>query len=238
MQKAHSPINWKNYPSEDTPVNETNLNKMDGAINEIDNRVCEMYISKFDKTSASGLIRDVTLNSDTGVLTIYFYDGSSKAISTNMAKIAVNIAYDAENERLVLTMPDGTYTYVNMSALITQYEFLDSDTLTFTVNENGKVTATIRKGSVTADMLQPDYLADIIVQVGIVTQKAEEAAAQASIATTEADRAKTEADKAAQYSSVIAPNFYLDIDTMTLYMKDGVGVDFKLVGGTLYWKIV
>ena len=29
MNKAHVPINWENYPSDETPLNERNLNKMD-----------------------------------------------------------------------------------------------------------------------------------------------------------------------------------------------------------------
>lgn len=39
MNKAYSRINWQNAPSEATALNETNLNKMDSAIDTIDDRV-------------------------------------------------------------------------------------------------------------------------------------------------------------------------------------------------------
>lgn len=43
MNKAYNRINdgkgWKNYPSDETPLNEQNLNKQDIALDEIDNRV-------------------------------------------------------------------------------------------------------------------------------------------------------------------------------------------------------
>lgn len=55
---------------------------------------------------------------------------------------------------------------------------------------------------------------------------------------TDADRAKEEADRASQYSQIIAPGFYFDIDTATLYMKGGAGVDFIVDNATLYWKII
>lgn len=42
MQKAYSRINWENDPSTNTPINENNLNKMDKAIDEIDNRVISL----------------------------------------------------------------------------------------------------------------------------------------------------------------------------------------------------
>ena len=37
--KAYTRIVWQNSPITDTPLNATNLNKMDAALNEIDNRV-------------------------------------------------------------------------------------------------------------------------------------------------------------------------------------------------------
>lgn len=54
----------------------------------------------------------------------------------------------------------------------------------------------------------------------------------------EADRATTEADRASQYASIVAPGFYVNLDTMELYMKAGVGVDFLVVDGNiLCWKV-
>ena len=38
MQKIYSRINWENFPSEKTAVNESNLNKMDLAIDNLDDR--------------------------------------------------------------------------------------------------------------------------------------------------------------------------------------------------------
>lgn len=46
MQKAHTLINWENYPSDSTPMNETNLNKTDRAIDIIDDRVITLDTTK------------------------------------------------------------------------------------------------------------------------------------------------------------------------------------------------
>lgn len=54
----------------------------------------------------------------------------------------------------------------------------------------------------------------------------------------QAERAKIEADKAEKYADITAPNFYLDLDNMVLYIKDGVGVDFVLdENNILYWAV-
>lgn len=49
--------------------------------------------------------------------------------------------------------------------------------------------------------------------------------------------AKNEADRAAQYSEIIAPDFYLEETTMQLYMKAGGGVDFGVYDGVIAWRI-
>ena len=46
MNKAYKRINWKNRPSTATPMNETNMNKMDYALDAVDTRVVELYNQK------------------------------------------------------------------------------------------------------------------------------------------------------------------------------------------------
>ena len=43
MQKIYSRINWENTPSTETPLNETNLNRIDAALDVIDDRVVDLY---------------------------------------------------------------------------------------------------------------------------------------------------------------------------------------------------
>lgn len=236
MQKAHGRINWENYPSQKTAVNEDNLNKMDAALDEIDNRVITLDTTKATKVEVSELFSGVAFDESTGIITFTRKNGSQITIDTKLEKLAINFAYDPVEEKLVITLNDGTNQYVNLSALITVYEFLDSDTIAFAI-EGGKVKAIVKEGSINGKHLQPDYLADITVQAEIATQKASEAVTQTTISTMEADRAKTEADRASQYSSIVAPDFYVDIDTMTLYQKTGVGVDFIAEENILCWKI-
>lgn len=166
MQKAYSPVRWENYPSEASPLNEENLNKMDTAIDVIDDRVCSMETTKLDKATANGMVKDVSFNEVTGIFTITYLNGSTSRLDTKMEKLAVNFTYDSAGQRLVVTLEDGTVQYVDMKALVTQYEFIDSTTLVFSADSSGKITATIKAGSITEDMLQPKFLADIRAEVG------------------------------------------------------------------------
>ncbi len=183
MQKVYSRINWENYPSDSTPINETNLNKIDSAVDSIDNRVISIDTTKASKSEVSSLVSEITYDEDTGTFTITKMNGSSFTIDTKLEKIAINFAYDPVNEQIIITLDDGTKQYIDLSALITQYEFLESSTIAFEVDSAGKVSAKIKNASVTEEMLQPNYLADIKVQVA----KAEKSQSAAELSETNAN---------------------------------------------------
>lgn len=164
MTKAHENQNWENFPSMETPVNEQNLNKLDRSVDELDNRIIVHEEVKATKEEVAPLIKDVQFNEKTGVFTFTKKDGSSFKIDTLLETILTNWEYDEVNQRLILTMEDGNKQYVDLSALITQYEFLESETITFVVGEDGKVSAKVRDGSIQEKHLQPNYLAEIKVE--------------------------------------------------------------------------
>lgn len=165
MEKAHSRINWENYPSIATPLNETNLNKMDAALDEVDNRVLGLDTAKLDKATANTMVKDVSFDEETGIFTIELLNGTTKTIDTKLEKIATNFRYDYNSQILWLTLNDGSEQGINMSSLISQYEFSDSDTIDFSVGSDGKISAIVKEGSITEDKLQPNFLADVKTEV-------------------------------------------------------------------------
>lgn len=230
MQKAYNPPVWENKPSTNTPLNETNLNRLSQGVSEIDNRVITLDLMKFDKTDAQYCIKKIEYDKATGKFTITSVSGATAVIDTMLEKLAVNFDYDPTTQQLIITLDDGTKKYADLSALITQFEFQESDTIYFTVTEDGKVKGNIKDGSITDEMLRTDYLADITIQ-------AEKAGASASAAAKSSNQAKLDADRAETYARITEPKFYLDETTMQLYMKDGIGVDFVMVDNILYWKV-
>lgn len=190
-QKAYGRINWENYPSDKTPLNEANLNKIDYAVNEVDNRVLELDVKKLDLAVANGMVKSLTYNQGNGVFTITYLNGSSDTIDTKLEKLAVNFSYDQTAQQLIITLDDGTTQKVDMSALITQYEFSDTDTVAFAADGGGKVSANVKNGSITEDKLQPNYLADIKVEVAKAQSSAAAAASSETNAKASENAAKT-----------------------------------------------
>lgn len=163
MQKAFQRINWQNYPSEETPLNESNLNRMDGALNEIDNRVVAMDTSKADAVIVNNLVKNITIDDETGEVTITKENGTQTVLQTTLNKIAINFAYDYDTQEIVLTLNDGSEERIDISSLIQNNEFANTETIQLNVSQAGIVTGNIVLHSITDEHLRQDYLADIRV---------------------------------------------------------------------------
>ena len=198
MNKAYGRIDWQNYPSDETPINESNLNKIDTATDEIDNRVITLDTTKATKAEVSTLVQDVEFKEKTGIITFTKKNGSKITIDTQIEKIAVNFSYNAGTQQIILTLIDGTKQYIDLAALITQYEFLDSDTVAFSSDSTGKVSAIVKEASIQEKHLQPNYLADIKVEV------AKAQANQSAAAKSESNAKASETAAAASESNAAA----------------------------------
>ncbi len=202
MNKAYNRINWENYPSDATPLNEANLNSLDSATDTIDDRVITLDTTKATKTEVATLVSDVTFEESTGIITITKKNGSRVTIDTQMEKIAVNFTYNPTTQQIILTLIDGTKQYIDLSALITQYEFLDTDTVAFIIDTDGKVSAIVKEGSIKEEHLEPNYLAKVKVEVA----KAQTSASNAAKSEDNARSAATEAQASATAAATSKSN--------------------------------
>lgn len=186
MNKTYSRIVWENYPSDKTPVNERNLNKIDVAVDEMDNRIIVLEETKATKVEVSPLFKEVAYDEQTGIITFTRKNGATVTIDTPMEKIQTGIYYNPITEMLVLPLIDGTSMEVDLSRLMKFDEFIDSDTIAFSVKANGTVTAIVKEESIEEKHLRPDYLADIKTEV------AKAQASQQAAATSETNAKKSE----------------------------------------------
>lgn len=242
MQKIYSRIKWENLPSEKTAVNESNLNKMDLAIDNLDDRVVAMDASKVDLTKANELVKEILWDESKGTLTVVKMNGSKAVIDTKLEKLAVNFKYDPESQQLIITLDDGMTQNVDLSALITEYEFTDSDTIAFEIGSDGKVSAIVKEGSIGEKHLRPDYLADIKVESAKAVNSATNAKTSETNAAKSAADAKGSADRAQGIESEInkkltMTEFDVNEDGELIY-TDNAAYNFVVDNdGNLNWEV-
>lgn len=194
-------INWENKSTSlKTPLNESNLNKMDKAIEELCSNLdiahTESDVKKLDKSSANKLLSETpTWDSDTGILTFKFFDGTQFSVDFNIEKIPVSFSMDSAG---VITMEtaDGTRWTADISkAIPSAYTFSNGERITFTetTGEDGakKITADLVKGSITDEYLATDFLAKITSNVNAASSSAASAASSATDAAADAKLAQS-----------------------------------------------
>ena len=241
-QKIYSREYWENLPSEKTAINRNRLNNIEGGIDAIDDRVCALDTTKVDLTKANELVKEILWDESNGTLTVVKMNGSKAMIDTKLEKLAVNFKYNPESQQLVITLDDGTTQNVDLSALITQYEFTDSDTIAFAIGSDGKVSAIVKEGSIQEKHLRPDYLADIKVESAKAVNSATNAKASETNAAKSATDAKDSADRAQEIENEInkkltMTEFDVNEDGELIY-TDNSAYNFVVDNdGNLNWEV-
>lgn len=240
-QKIYSREYWENLPSEKTAINRNRLNNIEGGIDAIDDRVCALDTTKVDLTKANELVKEILWDESNGTLTVVKMNGSKAVIDTKLEKLAVNFKYNPQTQQLVITLDDGTAQNVDLSSLITEYEFLDSDTIAFEIT-GGKVKAIVKNGSITEDKLQPNFLADIKVESAKATASAKSAKESETKAEKSATDAKDSADRAQGIEDEInkkltMTEFDVNEDGELIYMDNAAYNFFVDNDGNLNWEV-
>lgn len=247
----YSVINWKNRPSTATALGATNLNHMDKGILECAKNILQLSQDKAENSTVNGMVKDVSIDMDTWIVTVTKQDGTVSTYDLPIEQVVVNFTITDDNI-LVLTLEDGTQKLVDISRFV--YSFDSSATIAMSMTDR-HVTATVVDGSITMDMLEAS-IKSTFLQYKMDAETAEANALQYSrdskryavggVMEGDAEdnaeyyyqQAKIQADMAAEYAGVTAPNFYVDPESMALYMKAGVGVDFMVEDdNVLYWKL-
>lgn len=184
LNKVYTRINWEDYPSENTDLDAYNLNQMDYAIDALDNRIISQDALKVDKSAINGNIADWTMDETTGVITITKYNGEKIIFDLNIEKIPVGFSM-SDDGIITMTTEDGTQFKADIGSMIPVLTFEDSATIAVSVTGTGKnktYSFSIKTGSVTDAMLQPNYLADIRVESANASAYAQSANAKSVLA--------------------------------------------------------
>lgn len=242
LSKCYTRINWMNKEeSLSTPLNAINLNKLDYAVNEIDDRVISIDASKAEQSTVLTTISDWTMDENTGIITVTKVNGEQIIFDLNVEKIPVSFELSEEGVLTMIT-DDGTVYTANIGDMIPVLTFKSSDTINViaTEDENGKLyTFEVKDGSITESKLQPNYLAEIRVESANAVKASARASEDALIAEESASEAKQYRDEAEQFRNeafTSTPAGYQElIDKVdSLKEKEGVDITTSAIGASIY----
>lgn len=140
---------WKNEPLQETPINRTNLLKIENGIKEADNRIVQLDAKKAEQSLVNTLVKQITLDTDTGILTVTQQNGTVTTYDLAIEKVVANFDLNDDNE-LVLTLADGTQKVIDLTRFV--YSVDSTSTIAMKIL-NRTITAEIVDGSVTMGKL-------------------------------------------------------------------------------------
>jgi len=162
------------------------------------NQVDSLVNVKFDTASANQLVRSIAFDSSTGVFTITTQGGAVSTIDTLLEKVPVSFAL--EDNKLVLTLDDGTRQTADLSSFIDTYTFTSGSTVEFT--QNGKnITAEVRDGSLPLTKLTPEAQSTLASYANRAEDAMERAEAAGASAISAKDLAVTSSTTASDKAS-------------------------------------
>lgn len=239
MNKAFVNFPWENTPSINSPLNASNLNKINNGLNTVDDRVIAMDTSKANKQDLLTDVVAVAYNATTGVWTFTKRNGSTQTFDQNIEKIPVSFSMSSSGV-ITMTTADGTSYTADIGSILPVYNFIDSSVIDFTVTTDAQtgafnVTASIKAGSITDSMLETNYLANITIQAQNAAGSADSALLSANSAATDALMAEShnhgntgirqdEATDNAKYYKEQAAQSKLDSEAWAKGTRNGVPV--------------
>lgn len=148
-QSDYQITDWENLPSQKTAINRTNLLHSENGIKTAFNRISDLDSRKVDESTVNSLVKDVSVDTATGIITITLKNGSTKSYDLAIEKVVTNFDINDNNE-LVLTLADGTIKTIDMTRFI--YDVASTATISMTITDR-VMRAVIVDGSVTMEKL-------------------------------------------------------------------------------------
>lgn len=196
---------------------------------EILDLVCDRYTKQETEALAlqetNDLISDLSIDLDTGIITVTKKDGTTKEWDTALEKVPATFEFiDEEGEYfLKITNVDETSSKVNVTSLMNIFEFENSDEVSFNVSGDGNkkvVTASIRPQSIGIEKLS----LSAISQLEEYSSSAQQSAIRAQNAKEETERLKNEVEGMYQETSSLSEQVEQDTNTTRDYYNEVAGM--------------
>ena len=232
-------IGWLNLPDKSTPLGQKNLCHMDNGILQCAQYILTLSQDKAEVSEVNTMVQNVTLDADTGILTVTLKNGTITTYDLAIEKVVTNFMIDDDNN-LVLTLADGTRQIIDLTRFV--YSVGSTATISMSIN-NRQITASVADGSITLDKLEASVMSTLR-QYMLDAQTAAEFSERYYTASKSwavggtasrdgedldnskyySELAKSEADRAAAFSDLTFPEF--SINTGHFLCLQGKNVTF------------
>ena len=232
-------VGWLNFPDKSTPLGQKNLRHMDNGILQCAQYILSLSQDKAEKSEVDTLVQNVTVDTQTGILTVSLKNGTVTTYDLAIEKVVVNFTINDNNE-LVLELADGEQIVIDLTRFV--YSVASTTTVSMQIT-NRTITAQVVDGSITLDKLEQSVMSTLRqymldAQTAATSAERYYTASRSWAVGGTASRdgedtdnsmyysqiAKQEADRAESYSELTFPEFEINNATGHLWCTQGKNV--------------
>lgn len=236
-------VGWLNFPDTSTPLGQKNMRHMDNGILQCAQYILSLSQDKAEVSEVNTLVQNVTVDVQTGILTVTLKNGTVTTYDLAIEKVVVNFTINDDNE-LVLELADGEQIVIDLTRFV--YSVASTATISMQISDR-TITANVVDGSITLDKLEQSVMSTLR-QYMLDAQTAATSAEQYYTGSQSwavggtgsrdgedtnnskyySQLAKNEADRAESYSELTFPTFSLNTDTGHLMCTQGKNVTISV----------
>ena len=116
----------------------------------------ELFNAKLDIESANNLIKNLSDNPNTGVITVTRMDNSTFTIDIPKSLVFKSATFNKETHEIIITWSDDSQSRIPVEELVDIYTGSTGDVVKISVSEDNIISATIKEGSINQSLLSLD----------------------------------------------------------------------------------
>ena len=116
---------------------------------------------KLDEVKANPFVKNVQYDNKTATFTFTAYDNTQIIVDLPIEGTVKDGGYDPETQELYLVLVSGQEIRIPVTDLVNDYEGLETATIQILISADNKITANIKGGSITENLLSQEVAAKL-----------------------------------------------------------------------------
>ena len=189
---------------------------------------------KLDEVKANPFVKNVQYDNKTATFTFTAYDNTQIIVDLPIEGTVKDGGYDPETQELYLVLVSGQEIRIPVTDLVNDYEGLETATIQILISADNKITANIKGGSITENLLSQEVAAKLNKVIDLTPYITKQESYEVFYTKQEVDEMVKEIQETNEYQSEIIDQFKNEFKQITLsgdsiYISDAAELPMELV---------
>lgn len=189
---------------------------------------------KLDEVKANPFVKQVKYDNKSATFTFIAYDNTQVVVDLPIEETVIDGGYDPETQELYLVLVSGQEIRIPATDLVNDYEGLETATIQILISADNKITAHIKGGSITENLLSQEVAAKLNKVIDLTPYITKQESYEVFYTKSEVDEMVKEIQETNEYQSEIIDQFKNEFKQITvsgdsIHITDAAELPMELV---------